>query len=153
MSVGAIGDGFVARRAPRRRESEVAAEVAMALLAAGLVSVPDLRGRRSGSAAPSDAVLGRIAEVVGLPVEGLRVAWERNSRHGYRPPTAAPSQAKAPTAESQKPSNRKRFEAKNPAPGKRICSDCKQEKNVSMYNVKNGATDVFLGATGFLVSF
>ncbi len=139
MSVVAIDDGLVVRRAPRRRESEVAAEVAMALLAAGLVS-PDLRVRRSGTAMPSDAVLGRIAEVVGVPVEGLRGAWERNSRNGYRPPTAAPSQAQAPTAESQRPSNRKRFETKNPAPGKRICSACKKEKNVGEYNIKNEAT-------------
>lgn len=70
-----------------------------------------------------------IAGILEIPLSAITLAYKRQLKR-----------APAPTLEDQKPSNRARFEEKNPAPGLRACSRCGEVKSVTQFNVKNKVT-------------
>lgn len=116
---------------PARNEIELAADVLWRLFDVGIL--------------PQTAIMvARVAKETGVPSSALQQASRRPFREPSArriPPSVAPITAPAPsTSRNLDRANKKRFDAKNPEPGQRICSRCKETKPVEEFDIKNRKT-------------
>jgi hypothetical protein len=143
VSIMKSGKAEIYRPPGGRTERDVAAEVIARLLKGGVLS-------------RSPAVVARAAAAVGVPVALVREKWARDGlatvpfdgtlvqdqerstpvRPVSEPPPDRP-EWKNRNAARLRQYNRKKWERKNPEPGKRVCSRCKELKPVSDFAVKD----------------
>jgi hypothetical protein len=121
-----------------RTERQVAADVIVRLLEGGVLS-------------RTPSVIARAAAAVGIPVELVRRSWATQS--AVKPdrtsvgvgddlvPLARPEPVYSPNySEKMKAANAARRARKEPVPGKRICSRCRELKPVEAFPIKNKRT-------------
>lgn len=117
-----------------RREEDIAADAVWALFAAGLIPTTAVNVIAAARAAQIHP--GRLREAQGRREHGL---VEKPSRRVVRARDLF-DYPSAPYEPNSREGNDKKKAAKEPRPGRRICSKCKKEKPVGEFQVKNKAT-------------